>query len=997
MDITAIKDRLKLSSVIEKDTDLKPAGTDKWRARCPIHGSDKQKSLAVDDGVGRYHCFSCAASGDVLQWLQDVRGLEFKDALAEAAKLAGVEETVEVSKADKKRRRIAELIDQAARYYHKCLNDTLRAGMRGKWHFTDETIDHCLIGFANGTLKRELDAPSQSLLIESGLFTKTPGGVTETLQGRFVFPWLRNKRAVYMVGRRLDDSKTSIEKYYNLRVTTNVKKPLWGGDSLAGADGILVVEGIRDAILAWQYRDKLTGNWAIVTPASHTLRAEDAVLIARYGPDIEIVLVPDVDDPGVNGSIRSGQLLVEQGIQDIYVAELSEPDLADYLSKSLDEWPELISRVRNPEAKAYYTPFWRFWGRQLHRATEAKRSSAITKAVIPALYRLDLTHRNAAMPIMAEELGVNEHTFAQQVKTYEEEPETADLATIDSWFKEHFVVLGHHRTETDSKLVVWSKQYRRTLKLGIDRPRVLANQVAPDLGDLDTKLKELVPWAEKSHQRIQAFLATIAYMTEGSVSMSSVTRMRNGLHLAGDELILISGSRILSKANGGWQRLDDPVHGDYLLEALPEPPDWCTWTAEELTEPPRYDPAQIYHWLEEALLRGWTWTHPEDVQLMALVPFALTWATLFPNRPLIHLLSAAVTGKSVLGAGFYGGADIWAGCGGPMIPTAGTEEKTTMAGVIGKYSHTTQCLIMDEADPSDGRVQEILDVLRNSGTYGTGVLRGTAEGGFREAFLNVPAIFMGTEDWSKDPDTTRWTTIELWREPKHQAPDHLLTEYWAGLDVDLDELRRCILIAFSENYREVIETYERLKTPGTITDDGKITSRQRLNLLPFFTVASVIGLDMDVLGKTIIGVRAGYEDQVEAGRIERRLQAVLLSSPIRLGPNNTVTGSQLSEEGGMASQTAPHGIAYKDGLLYVNWAAAQSDGPLKGTPFQGIDPRNLNRIARDIPGVRENSVDKSIAGVRARWIVFDYEKLAGAPPDQGSFSSDGDPNPYFGE
>ena len=147
-------------------------------------------------------------------------------------------------------------------------------------------------------------------------------------------------------------------------------------------------------------------------------------------------------------------------------------------------------------------------------------------------------------------------------------------------------------------------------------------------------------------------------------------------------------------------------------------------------------------------------------------------------------------------------------------------------------------------------------------------------------------------------------------------------------------------------------------------------------------MAAVIDLDMDSLGKTIFGVRAGYKDQVEAGRIERRLQAVLLSSPIRIGPNNTVTGSQLPDQDVLASQTAPHGIAYKDGCLYVNWSAAQTDGPLKGTPFADLTGRNLNRVANDIPGFRETSVQKQIGGVHARWCEFDYEKLSGYAPAQ---------------
>lgn|GEM_PF-2289645 len=38
------------------------------RARCPLHGSDHQRSLSVDPATGRWHCFACQRWGHITDW-----------------------------------------------------------------------------------------------------------------------------------------------------------------------------------------------------------------------------------------------------------------------------------------------------------------------------------------------------------------------------------------------------------------------------------------------------------------------------------------------------------------------------------------------------------------------------------------------------------------------------------------------------------------------------------------------------------------------------------------------------------------------------------------------------------------------------------------------------------------------------------------------------------------------------------------------------------------
>ena len=50
------------------------------RARCPIHGGDSPTSLAVNEEKGVYFCHVCHASGDKVDFIRRVKGLDFKSA-----------------------------------------------------------------------------------------------------------------------------------------------------------------------------------------------------------------------------------------------------------------------------------------------------------------------------------------------------------------------------------------------------------------------------------------------------------------------------------------------------------------------------------------------------------------------------------------------------------------------------------------------------------------------------------------------------------------------------------------------------------------------------------------------------------------------------------------------------------------------------------------------------------------------------------------------------
>lgn len=88
MDFEGIKNKLDILAVIESDL-----GQGKKSGRyhlfcCPFH-TDKTPSLAVTPDDGRFYCFSCGQSGDVIDWLKQYRKLSYQ-AIADLTGAMGI-------------------------------------------------------------------------------------------------------------------------------------------------------------------------------------------------------------------------------------------------------------------------------------------------------------------------------------------------------------------------------------------------------------------------------------------------------------------------------------------------------------------------------------------------------------------------------------------------------------------------------------------------------------------------------------------------------------------------------------------------------------------------------------------------------------------------------------------------------------------------------------------------------------------------------------------
>lgn len=76
-----VKSRVGLAATIGRVVKLRKAGRE-MVGLCPFH-SETTPSFTVNEAKGFYHCFGCAAHGDVIGFIMQLRGCDFLTALAE--------------------------------------------------------------------------------------------------------------------------------------------------------------------------------------------------------------------------------------------------------------------------------------------------------------------------------------------------------------------------------------------------------------------------------------------------------------------------------------------------------------------------------------------------------------------------------------------------------------------------------------------------------------------------------------------------------------------------------------------------------------------------------------------------------------------------------------------------------------------------------------------------------------------------------------------------
>ncbi len=326
--VAEVRDRTEIIDLVSSYVQLKKTGRS-YKGLCPFH-QEKTPSFVVFPESGNFHCFGCGRGGDIFTFYMGVEHVEFRDALQELAKRAGVELGTTPSlppEVDAHRNRLIELNEMVAAFYANVLRNT-GAGAAGRAVLEQrgvalEIAERFGLGFApdGDALVRYLGqrGVDSAMSVEAGLLVERDSGVfRDRFWNRLLFPIrTREGRTVGFGGRALGDA---VPKYLNSAQSAIFDKSalLYGLDlaqeAIRSADQVVIVEGYMDAIAAHQF-----GHSNVVAAMGTAVTEQQIGLVKRLSRNI--VLALDADSAGQGATIRSLEML---------------PSALDHELKSLD-------------------------------------------------------------------------------------------------------------------------------------------------------------------------------------------------------------------------------------------------------------------------------------------------------------------------------------------------------------------------------------------------------------------------------------------------------------------------------------------------------------------------------------------------------------------------------------------------------------------------------------------------------------------------------------
>jgi DNA primase len=427
-DLADFKARLPVVEIVGRHVRLTRNGPI-WKGLCPFH-QEKTPSFTVTEARGTYHCFGCGAHGNALDFLMEIEGLGFAEAVRRAAELTGIEAPVtgRTDPAQKRAPGLVAVLEAANGHFRDALRGhegRAAAAYVERRGIDAATTDRFELGFApqaRTRLTQTLLARGMALddLVAAGL-TIVPedgGAPYDRFRGRLMFP-IRDARGrlVGFGGRALEEGVAA--KYLNSPEGPLFKKRelLYGADRLdrrAGRGTVHVVEGYMDVIALAQVGVPAVAPLGTATTPEQLARlwrleaapficldgdaagqraagrlAERALEVLRAGCTLRFALLPAGEDP--DSLVRSG------GRAALETVTAAAVGLAPMLWRHLggdrvDAAPEaramvrrrlreLVRSIRDPDVRREY-------GREFQRLLEAGRRAAAAPRGVATASRL---------------------------------------------------------------------------------------------------------------------------------------------------------------------------------------------------------------------------------------------------------------------------------------------------------------------------------------------------------------------------------------------------------------------------------------------------------------------------------------------------------------------------------------------------------------------------------------------------------------------------------
>ena len=322
-----------LVEIISGYVALKKSGQN-YVGLCPFHG-EKSPSFTVSPSKQLFHCFGCGAGGNLFTFLMKMEGLTFPEAVRSLSQRIGmvITESSASNPEARQKARLRSLLQLAAQRFHEQLLTDAKADKARAYLVKRGVNEAAIEAFGLGYALPGWDSLMTPLirkgwtaqeLMDAGLIIRRNdgSGYYDRFRDRVIFPIRDLQGQTLGFGARLlpggsdgpDGKNDNQPKYLNSPETALYSKGriLYGLDRARAAASragyLVVVEGYFDAIAPHQ-----AGFSQVVATLGTALTSSHLTILQRLVP--KVVLLFDPDPAGVNATLRTVDLFLEQGME----------------------------------------------------------------------------------------------------------------------------------------------------------------------------------------------------------------------------------------------------------------------------------------------------------------------------------------------------------------------------------------------------------------------------------------------------------------------------------------------------------------------------------------------------------------------------------------------------------------------------------------------------------------------------------------------------------
>lgn len=429
MDSTAVQDikaRLNIVDVVGGYVRLTKSGAH-WKACCPFH-NEKSPSFMVNEERQIFHCFGCGKGGDMFSFVEEIEGVDFREALRLLAEKSGVElpkyrkASVFAPGGVEEPDRTKEILELSTKFFETQLQSgegtkKVLPYLRDRG-LSDESIRTFRLGYAPEGWRHLLDflvgrGYREEELERAGLVIKKDGGgYYDRFRDRIMFPIGDIVgRIIGYSARVAPGGDESQAKYINTPETSvyHKSRALYGiyqaKQAMKDKGFSVLVEGNMDVIACHQADIRNT-----VAVSGTALTTEQLDMLKRYGSEIRLFF--DMDGAGQAASWKSSLLALEKELEVSIIALPHGKDAADAAKES----PESLR-----EAATHPVPVAQYFLDKLRVANDAKTPAGkrrIAEGFAPLLAsmrnRIEHAHWRKEL---AETLGVEEKVLSDVLQS----------------------------------------------------------------------------------------------------------------------------------------------------------------------------------------------------------------------------------------------------------------------------------------------------------------------------------------------------------------------------------------------------------------------------------------------------------------------------------------------------------------------------------------------------------------------------------------------------